>query len=68
MKNLKDLKGTVIVIRTSIETCYQRCLERYKNNTINYSKEDLDKYALKKQNMFNWYHSLNDFITKIDQM
>lgn len=68
MKNLNNLKGTVIVIRTSIETCYQRCLERYKNNTPNCSKDDFDKYTLKKKNMFNWYRSLNDFITKLNQM
>lgn len=68
-RNIKDdsiLKGEVIVMRTSIETCYDRCLNRWK--MINdYKEEDYQNYANKKMGMFSWYKSLNEFLLKIDK-
>lgn len=69
-RNLKDfskIKGTVIVMRTSVDKCYQRCIERYKKNNPEITKEDFEKYSNKKKQIYNWYNSLNDFIIKIDQ-
>ncbi len=70
-RNIKDpsiLKGQIIVMRTSIETCYDRCIKRWKENNKNYTKEEYEKYANKKSKMFEWYKSLNDFLEVIDQM
>ena len=46
-RNVKDiniLKGTVIVMRTSVDKCYNRCIERYKINGEKY--KDI-KYGIK---------------------
>lgn len=67
-KNLNKLKGKVIIMRTSIDKCYQRCIDRYKNNNKNASQEELDKYSEKKKAMYQWYKSLNDFILKVDKL
>lgn len=66
IKNCSILKGQIIVMRTSIETCYERVLNRWKNLNKNYTQEEYQQYADKKLNMFRWYHNLNDFITKIN--
>lgn len=70
-RNIKDysiLKGRVIVIRTSIEECYERVLNRWKfiNNT--YAEEEYNKYASKKKGMFAWYKALNKFIINVDKL
>lgn len=70
-RNIKDysiLKGKVIVMRTSINTCYERCLNRWKNINKNYTKEEYKKYAERKKGMFNWYKALNEFIEKVDKL
>lgn len=71
-RNIKDysiLKGQIIIMRTSIETCYERTLNRYKNiMRDNYNEEEFQKYVSKKKGMFEWYKSLNDFISKIDKL
>lgn len=66
IKDINKLKGKIIVIRTSINTCYNRCIERYKKTVPNYNKEDLEKYANRKKGLFKWYKGSNDFIKKID--
>lgn len=68
-RNLKDvskLKGSLIVMRTSVNTCYKRCIERYKYNNPNISEEEMEKYVLKKKDMFEWYKFLNDFIIRVN--
>ena len=67
-RNIKDysiLKGQIIVMRTSIETCYERVLNRWKNVNQDYTKEEFQKYADKKSGMFKWYHNLNTFLKNI---
>ena len=57
-RNIKDcsiLKGKIIVMRTSIETCYERVLNRWKSNMKTYTKEEYIKYATRKSGMFKWY-------------
>ena len=68
MKNLNNLKGTVIVIRTCIKTCYERCINRFnqKNPTATLTEKEI--YAIKKKNIFVWYKSLNKFIEKVDNL
>lgn len=69
-RNISDfsiLKGKIIVIRTDINTCFKRCLNRYKLNQ-NYTEEELDRYANKKYGMYSWYKYLNEFIIKVDKL
>ena len=69
-RNIKDysiLRGKIIVMRTCVNTCYQRCLERWSSNN-QYNEEEYQKYVNKKKNISNWYHSLNKFIENIDKM
>ncbi len=70
-RNIKDysiLKGEIIVIRTSIETCYKRCLDRWKYINKDFSNEEYQKYISKKMKVFDWYKSLNKFINKIAEL
>lgn len=71
-RNIKDysiLKGQLIVMRTCVETCYERTLNRYKNiMKDNYNEEDFQKYANKKKGMFSWYKGLNKFLEKIEKI
>ena len=68
-RNIKDysvLKGQLIVMRTSIETCYERTLNRWKNQN-EYNEEEYQKFADRKSGMFEWYHSLNRFLENINR-
>lgn len=70
-RNIKDytiLKGKIIVMRTSVNTCYERVLNRWKNIKKEYTKEEFQKYKERKKDMFKWYHSLNTFLENIDKM
>ena len=66
-KELNLLKGKVIIIRTSIEECYKRVINRWKETNKNYTEEELEKYKNKKIGMFEWYKSLNDFIINLNK-
>lgn len=71
IRNVKDysiLKGKLIVIRTSIDNCYNRCIERWKENNKNYTDVDLEEYSNKKSNMFDWYKTLNEFLVNIESL
>lgn len=65
---IKLLKGKIIVLRTSIEECYKRVINRWKEINKNYNEEELTKYKNKKLGMFEWYKSLNNFLIKIDSL
>lgn len=71
-RNIKDisiLKGKVIVMRTSIEECYQRVLNRWKNiMNNNYNEDEFNKYASRKLGMFSWYKGLNEFLERVDKI
>jgi adenylate kinase family enzyme len=69
-RNIKDysvLKGTMIILRTSANTCYERCINRWKNNHKNYGNEELTKFMKKKKGIYSWYKCLNSFIEKVDK-
>ena len=68
IKDISLLKGKVIVIRTCIDDCYNRCIERFKNNNPNYTDEELNKYKIKKEKIYIWYKSTNEFLKKIDKL
>ena len=70
-RNIKDysiLKGQVIVMRTSIETCYERCLNRWKDRNSNYSNDEFENFKNRKLGIYKWYKSLNKFIEKVDKL
>lgn len=69
-RNIKDisiLKGKIIIMRTSIDTCYERCINRYKEEHKDCTNEDLEKYKNKKVKMYEWYKSLNKLLKKINE-
>lgn len=56
-------------MRTSIEECYKRVLDRWKNiMNNNYNEDDFNKYANRKLGMFSWYKRLNEFLDKVDKI
>lgn len=70
-RNVKDysiLKGKIIVMRASIELCYERVLKRWKSSTKNYTNEEYQKYADRKLGMFKWYKGLNRFLEEVDKI
>lgn len=70
-RNLKDmslLKGQVFIVRTCVNTCYERCINRWKERNKEYTQEELNKFMERKKGMYSWYHALNEFISKVDNM
>lgn len=70
-RNIKDysiLKGKIIIMRTCVDTCYDRCINRWKSQKSNYTDDELNKYSNRKLGMYNWYKVLNKFIEKIDKL
>lgn len=68
IKDIGLLKGKIIIIRTCINTCYKRCIDRFKNINPNATLEEIEKYAERKKAIYKWYHGSNDFIIKIDRL
>ena len=66
LKDLTLLKGKIIIMRTSINKCYNRTIERYKKINPNYTKEELDKYKERKKSLYIWYKQTNIFINNIN--
>lgn len=72
IKDIRKLKGTIIVIRTSIDTCYNRAISRWidnhKQNNWDYTEDELIKYKERKKKIYDWYKFSNEFIKKIDKL
>lgn len=68
IKDISILKGEIIIIRTNIDTCYKRCIERFKLNNPNATKDEIEKFSEKKKPLYKWYKYTNDFIKKIDSI
>ncbi len=68
IKDINLLKGKMMIMRTCIDTCYRRCIERFKNTKENYTEEELNKYKEKKKSIYKWYKGTNEFIEKIDKL
>ncbi len=68
IKDLSLLKGTLIIIRTSIDNCYHRTIERYKKQNPNCTEDELNKYSERKKGIFEWYNGSNNFIEKVDKI
>ena len=67
IKDIKRLKGKLIVIRTCIDNCYNRTIKRYKSNNKDYNEEELEKFKEKKKAIYKWYKYSNEFIKKVDK-
>ena len=68
VKDLSILKGDIIIIRTCINNCYNRCIKRFDIRKPNASFDERANYCEKKKKMYVWYHSLNSFLDKLDRM
>ena len=68
IKDIGKLKGTIIIIRTCIDTCYNRTISRWLKQHKEYKKEDLEKYKQRKKSIYNWYKYTNTFIEKVDKI
>ena len=68
MKDLSKLKGEIIVLRTSVDLCYKRCIDRFNRKHPSANKEERDNYKYKKKKIYIWYKYLNDFLIKIDKI
>lgn len=66
MRDISKLKGEIIILRTSINKCYQRCIKRYKERIECIDQKKLEEYINKKKRMYQWYKSLNEFLLKIE--
>lgn len=69
-RNIKDislLKGEVIVLRTCINNCYERCIKRYEEENKDSTFEEKVEYATRKKKMYEWYLSLNKFLDRLDK-
>ena len=70
-RNIKDysiLKGKIIVMRTCIDTCYERCLKRYEIKNPNASEQDKINFANRKVAIYKWYKGLNVFLKNVDDI
>lgn len=71
-KDISILKGKIIIIRTDIDTCYNRAISRWiethKQNNWCYTEEELNAYKERKKAIYKWYKYSNEFIRKIDQL
>lgn len=68
IKDISLLKGTIIVIRTCIDNCYDRTIERYKSINKDYSSSDFEKYKERKKSIYTWYKYSNKFLEKVDKI
>lgn len=71
-KDISILKGKIIIIRTDIDTCYNRAISRWienhKQNNWDYTEEELNAYKDRKKKIYLWYKGSNEFIRKIDSL
>ena len=61
-------KGKIIILRTCIDECYKRCLDRWKLNNPNFSNEEFSKYKERKKSLYTWYKGTNTLLKKIDHL
>lgn len=71
-KDISILKGKIIIIRTDIDTCYNRTISRWiethKQYNLDYTEEELNVYKERKKAIYKWYKGSNEFIRKIDML
>ena len=65
VKDIKTLMGQLVILRTSIDKCYKRTINRYKKIYPEYSDMELEEYKKKKKALYAWYKQTNKFIKKM---
>ncbi len=65
-KDIRILKGKMIILRTDIDTCYKRVVSRWINVHRQYTQDDLNAYMERKKAIYKWYLGSNEFIRRID--
>ena len=55
-------------MRTSIDECYNRCIERYLKNYPNCTDKELEEYRKRKIKIYKGYHITNEFLKKVDAL
>lgn len=68
IKDESILVGNIIIIRTCINNCFERCVNRYKERHPNATYEEIAEYSNRKRKMYVWYHNLNRFIDLVDRL
>lgn len=68
IKDISILKGEIIIIRTCVDECFNRCIERFKKNKIFYEEAELEKYKERKKGMYEWYKKYNELIEKLEEV
>ena len=68
LKDLSKLKGEIIVLRTSMDLCFKRCIDRFNWKHASANKEERDNYKYKMKKIYTWYKYLNDFLVKVDKL
>lgn len=68
LKDISLLKGDLIVIRTCINNCLERCINRYKEKKPNATFDEISEYTNRKKGMYSWYHNLNKFLDKVEKI
>jgi len=68
IKNISKIKGEIIIMRTCIDTCYNRCIDRFIKNNPNATEQEIQKYKDKKVKMYEWYKAINCLIENIDKL
>ena len=58
------LKEKLQWVRTCIDNCYNRAIERFKANN-DYTEDELNKYMERKKAVYSWYKYTNEFLEKI---
>lgn len=67
IKDIGIIKGKLIVLRTCIDTCYDRVINRFKCNNPKYTKDELNKYKERKEKIYTWYKYSNIFIENVEE-
>ena len=68
INGLSIIEGKIIILRTSINKCYERCIQRFEEKNPNATEEEIREYSTRKKKMYEWYNYLNDFILKVEEL
>lgn len=68
MKDLSLLKGDIIILRTCVNNCYHRCIQKFQTQFSEASFEELSEYQNDCKKIYKEYHSINQLIDRIDRM
>ena len=68
VKDVKILKGKIIVMRPSVDRCYKRMIEKYKSKNPKYTKVSLKQYETEAKKIYTEYIKINNLIDNIESL